>query len=200
MVRALKQYLGRFVELSDAEFEEIMAIAEVRTYDKKVKLIDKGEKEEYFNFIIRGLARKYFYKGEEEVITQLAKEGELICSSVSYLSGEESMYIVETIEPTTFLSFNKEKIEKLYEKDVKWQKISRLIITDLFLQKESWDLERILYNTQERFVRFVSTNSNLFQRVPQKYLASYLNIQPETFSRLKHLLRSRSINTSAVSV
>src|SRR6185503_15694090 len=104
----------------------------------------------------------------------------------SYLSGEPSNYVVETIEPTTFLSFDKTKIEQLYEQDIKWQRLGRLVITDLFLQKENWDIERILYNTQERFVRFVSTNSTLFQRVPQKYLASYLNIQPETFSRLKH--------------
>lgn len=101
---------------------------------------------------------------------------------------------METIEPTTFLSFSRESIETLYAKDLKWQKLGRLIITDLFLQKENWDLERMLYNTQDRFVRFVSNNSNLFQRVPQKYLASYLNIQPETFSRLKHLLRTRNNN------
>ena len=29
----------------------------------------------------------------------------------------------------------------------------------------------------------------MMQRVPQKYIASYLNIKPETFSRLKHLMR-----------
>lgn len=194
MVKALKEYIGRFIELSDEEFNGIMEFAEVRTYDKKVRLIDQGEKEEYFNFIVKGLARKFFLKGEEEIITQIAKEGELISSSVSFLSGEESLYVVETIEPTTFISFSRSNIEKLYKKDSKWQRLGRLIITDLFLQKENWDLERMLYTTQERFVRFLSTNSNLFQRVPQKYLASYLNIQPETFSRLKHLLRSR--NTS----
>lgn len=83
----------------------------------------------------------------------------------------------------------------LYERDRKWQRLGRLVITDLFLQKENWDLERILYSTQERFIRFVSNNSTLFQRVPQKYLASYLNIQPETFSRLKHLLRTRNGNS-----
>src|SRR4051812_5435270 len=195
MVKALKDYLARFIELTDQEFEEIASIAEIRTFDKKVKLIDQGECENYFNFILKGLARKYFYKGEEEIITQLAKEGELISSSVSFLSGERSLYVVETIEPTTFFSFSRENIESLYMRDKKWQRLGRLIITDLFLQKENWDLERILYSTQERFVRFVSTNSNLFQRVPQKYLASYLNIQPETFSRLKHLLRSRTSNT-----
>jgi CRP-like cAMP-binding protein len=195
MVKALKEYLARFIELTDEEFEVITSIAEVRTYDKKVRLIDEGEYENYFNFIVKGLARKFFYKDDEEIITQLAKEGELISSSVSFLSGEKSLYIVETIEPTTFLSFSKENIEMLYARDKKWQRLSRLVITDLFLQKENWDLERMLYSTQERFVRFVSNNSNLFQRVPQKYLASYLNIQPETFSRLKHLLRTRNSNS-----
>ena len=198
MVRLLKEYIGRFVEISDEEFDEIMEIAEVRTYDKRVRLIDQGETEEYFNFIAKGLARKFFFKGEEEIITQIAREGELISSSVSFLSGEKSLYIVETIEPTTFVSFSRANIEKLYQKDIKWQRLGRLIITDLFLQKENWDLERILYTTQERFVRFLSTNSNLFQRVPQKYLASYLNIQPETFSRLKHLLRSRNTINPAI--
>jgi CRP-like cAMP-binding protein len=195
MVKALKEYLARFMELTDEELDDITSIAEIRTYDKKVKLIDQGEYESYFNFIIKGLARKYFYKGDEEIITQLAKEGELISSSVSFLSGEKSLYIVETIEPTTFLSFNRDNIEALYGKSKKHQQLGRLIITDLFLQKESWEMERIIYSTQERFVRFVSNNSNLFQRVPQKYLASYLNIQPETFSRLKHLLRTKNNNT-----
>jgi CRP-like cAMP-binding protein len=198
MVTALKEYLSRFTQLTEAEFEDIAGIAEIRTYDKKVKLIDQGECETYFNFILKGLARKYFYKADEEIITQLAKEGELISSSVSFLSGEKSLYIVETIEPTTFVSFSREGIEKLYEKDKKFQRLGRMIITDLFLQKENWDLERILYTTQERFVRFLSTNSNLFQRVPQKYLASYLNIQPETFSRLKHLLRTRNSSNTPI--
>lgn len=192
MVNALKSYLGRFADLTEDDFQQIMDIAEVRTYDKRIRLTNIGEKEYYLNFVVRGLVRKFFNKGDEEVITQIAREGELISSSVSFLSGEQSMYIVETIEPTTFLSFSLENVEKLYNMDIKWQRMGRLIITDLFLQKETWDMERMLYSTQERFVRFVNSNSVLFQRVPQKYLASYLNIQPETFSRLKHLLRSRN--------
>ena len=200
MIKLLKEYLGRFVELSGNELEQIIAIAHVRTYDKKIKLVDEGETEQHFNFIIKGLARKFFYKGKEEVITQLAKEGELISSSVSFLSAAPSLYVVETLEPTTFLSFTRESIEKLYESDNRWQRLGRLVITDLFLAKERWELERIVYSTQERFVRFLSTNAELFQRVPQKYLASYLNIQPETFSRLKHLLRKKTVEKKVLSL
>jgi CRP-like cAMP-binding protein len=191
MVTLLRKYLGQFVNLSDEELDALMNEIEVTSYDKKVRLTDIDDTEKYLHFIVKGLARKYFYKGKDEIITQLAKEGELICSSVSFFSGKPSQYIVETIEPTTFYSVHKEKLEMLYRRFPNMERMSRLIITELFLHKEYWELERIRYTTKERFVRFMEDNPDLFQRVPQKYLASYLNIKPETFSRLKHLLRKK---------
>jgi hypothetical protein len=104
---------------------------------------------------------------------------------------------VETIEPTTLISISRSQIESFYKQDPRWEKLGRLIITELFLEKEKWELERICYTTRERFVRFVSGNYDLFQRVPQKYLASYLNIKPETFSRLKHLLQKKTTSSIA---
>lgn len=191
MVALLRKYLSQFVVLADEELDALMNEIEVSSYDKKVRLADIGDVEMYLHFIVKGLARKYFYKGKDEIITQIAKEGELICSSVSFFSGKPSGYIVETIEPTTFYSLHKEKLDQLYKRFPNMEKMSRLIITELFLQKEYWELERIRYTTKERFVRFMGENPDLFQRVPQKYLASYLNIKPETFSRLKHLLRNK---------
>lgn len=191
MLDEFKKYLSKYVEISAAEFNNLELLLEARNYDKKVKLIDIGEQENYLNFVVKGLARKYFYKGREEVITQIAKEGEVISSSVSFLSNSPSTYVVDTIEPTIFLSLSKQSLEQLYLSHPKWQRAGRLITTDSLIQQENWELDRVKYTTKERFVRFVSANSDLFQRVPQKYLASYLNIQPETFSRLKHFLRKR---------
>ncbi len=191
MLGQFKKYLSQYVDISPAEFSALEPLLEVRHYDKKVKLIDIGEQEGYLNFIVKGLARKFFYKGRDEIITQIAKEGDLVSSSVSFLSSTPSTYVVDTIEPTVFISLSKQSIEQLYEVHTKWQRAGRLITTDLLIQKENWELDRLKYTTKERFVRFVTTNGDLFQRVPQKYLASYLNIQPETFSRLKHFLRKR---------
>lgn len=191
MVAILQKYIDQFIELPAEEMQALMSALEHRTVDKKVRLTDLGESENYLYFVIKGLARKFFYKGKDEVITQIAKEGELISSSVSYFSGNSSTYIIETIEPTTFVSLQKDRAELLYSKYPKLERLSRLIITELFLQKESWELESLRYNTKERFLRFMTDNHELFQRVPQKYLASYLNIKPETFSRLKHLLRKK---------
>lgn len=191
MVEAFRKYLSKYVDISAEEFAILEPLLEIRNYDKKLKITDIGEEENYLNFVVRGLARKYFFKGRDEIITQIAKEGDLISSSVSFLNGSPSAYVVDTIEPTTFISLSKQVVEQLYRIDNKWQRAGRLIITDLLMQKEYWELDRMKYTTKERFLRFLTSNGDLFQRVPQKYLASYLNIQPETFSRLKHFLRNR---------
>jgi hypothetical protein len=62
---------------------------------------------------------------------------------------------------------------------------------------DSWQMQLIKMTPRERFLNFVMKNPQLMQRVPQKYLASYLNIKPETFSRFKHLLRNHSKHNAA---
>jgi CRP-like cAMP-binding protein len=191
MLNTLKQYVSGYTTITDEEFEYLTQKVETRVFDKKQQLIKIGETEQYLNFVVKGLVRKYFMKGREEMITQIAKENDLINSSVSFLNRTPSTYIVETIEPTTFISIKLDDLEDLYSKSHKMEHLGRLIVTNLFLQKEDWDHERMRLNTRDRFVHFVRNNSDLLQRVPQKYLASYLNIKPETFSRLKHLLRRK---------
>jgi len=187
MLDALKQYVSGYVALSNEEFAFLADKLVIRNFDKKQQLIGVGEVETYLNFIVKGLARKYFLKDKTEVITQIAREGEMISSSASFLSGTASPYIVEALEPATVFSISKKHLEKLYESSTRIERVGRMVITHLFLQKEEWEHECIRMDTRERFLHFVQNNPDLLQRVPQKYLASYLNMKPETFSRLKRM-------------
>ena len=85
-----------------------------------------------------------------------------------------------------------ENVEKLYEFSPKMERLGRLIATQEYLKKESFEYNRVRLTSQERFINFIRNNGYLLQRVPQKYLASYLNMKPETFSRLKHLMKKPS--------
>lgn len=189
MIRAFREYLSQYPDLTDDDIRHISTIGKVRSYDKKVVVTNVGENEMYIYLVIQGLVRKYFFTGNKENITQIAKEGEFINSSVSFISGEPSEYIIETIEPTIFISFSREDIDALMSENIKFKKIIRTILMHLLVDKEKWEFNRLAYTTQERFAMFIRNHSELFQRVPQKFLASYLNIQPETFSRLKHTLK-----------
>jgi hypothetical protein len=75
--------------------------------------------------------------------------------------------------------------------------LGRLIITHTMVLKDRWQMQMVKMTPRERFLNFVVRNPELLQRVPQKFLASYLNIKPETFSRFKHLLRNHTKNAAA---
>ncbi|HEY4291131.1 MAG TPA: Crp/Fnr family transcriptional regulator [Puia sp.] len=191
MLDMLRQYVSGYVALTNEEFTFLADKIVVRSLDRKHQLVLAGEVEQYMNFVVKGLVRMYFYRGKTEVITNIAKEGQLIGSSASFLSGDPSSYYVETLEPSLLLSLTREDLDRIYQQSTRIEKLGRLMTTQFVLQKEEWELECMRLNTRERFLRFVENNPDLMQRVPQKYLASYLNMKPETFSRLKQLLRKR---------
>jgi len=165
---------------------------EMRSFEKKQKLVEEGEVEKYLNFILQGLARKFFIRKNEEMVMQFSRENEIICCYDSFMSGEPSNFSVEAVEDMVVVSITHENVEKLYEFSPKMERLGRLIATQEYLKKESFEYNRVRLTSQERFINFIRNNGYLLQRVPQKYLASYLNMKPETFSRLKHLMKKPS--------
>jgi CRP-like cAMP-binding protein len=198
VTRLFFNYLNKFVSISDDEFEQHFApIIKVRRFGKKEYIIKAGEIENYFNFVIKGLVRKYYKKVHNEINTQISTEGQIIMSQQSFLGRHPSEYYIETIEPSVVLSIRYDHLEELYNKSKKMERLGRLVVTYMMAISDSWQMQMIKMTPRERFLNFVMKNPELMQRVPQKYLASYLNIKPETFSRFKHLLRNHSKNSAA---
>jgi CRP-like cAMP-binding protein len=184
-------YLNRFMPLSPDDFAQIKGHIVTFRYEKKEHLIKAGETEQYLYFISKGLAREYLIKGKMEITTDIISEGTITGSASSFLGGGPSQYYIQAMEPVSALAIAKKSLEQLFLSDDKWERLGRLLTTHFLLQQEKHILDNIRFTAKERFLNFVSEHTALLQRVPQKYLASYLNIKPETFSRMKHLLLNK---------
>ncbi len=190
-VKLFQNYLKKFIVLTDDEFNQyLLPIIKVRRFGKKEVVSKAGEIENYFNFVVKGLARKYYKKGHNEINTQISLEGHLILSQESFHGRTPSEYTIETIEPTVLVSITYDDLEKIYSQSRKMEHLGRLIVTFAMIIKDNWQMQMVKMTPRERFLNFVTKNPELMQRVPQKYLASYLHIKPETFSRFKHLLKT----------
>src|SRR6185436_5527481 len=78
-VRSFYSYLRRFIDLSEEEFaHHLEPVIKVRRFGKREKVTRAGEIEDNFNFIAKGLVRKYYCKGNQEINTQISFEGHLI--------------------------------------------------------------------------------------------------------------------------
>jgi CRP-like cAMP-binding protein len=191
--KSLLDFLNKFIPLSFDEYNELIVPCIIkRHFNKKSIVTAAGEVENYLNFIDSGLVRKYYKKANEEVNTQISYEGHIIHSQESFHSRTPSEYSIETIETTELTSVTYECLEKMYSSSEKMQRLGRLVITATMVLKDKWQSQLVKLSPRERFISFVTRHPELMQRVPQKYLASYLNIKPETFSRFKHLVKDHS--------
>ncbi len=186
------KFLRQFVPLTDNEIKkELLPIITVREYAKKQVITEAGQVENYMNFINQGLIRKYYKTGEDEHIVQISREGHLVSSQESFYTRTPSEYLIDAIEPSVLLSLTYEDMERTFRSSHSFERLGRLVTVHTMVLKDKWQTSLIMQSPRERFLNFVENHHEILQRVPQKYIASYLNIKPETFSRFKHLLRTK---------
>lgn len=185
-------FLRQFVTISLEEVKTILLPAvQVREFNKRDVVTRAGEVEEYMNFIRKGTLRKYYVQDKDEIIVQISIEGHLISSQESFYTRTPSEYFIDAIEPTTVLSMQYDALEKVFASSHNLERLGRLVTEHTMVLKDKWQFSLIRQTPRERFLNFVDKYPEILQRVPQKYLASYLNIKPETFSRFKHLTRQK---------
>lgn len=190
-------FLKQFASVTEEEIEKyFLPVVKVREFGKKEMITKAGEIENYINFIQQGLVRKYYLHENEEKIVQLAIEGHLISSQESLYTRTPSEYYIETIEPTTLISVANEDLEKMFAQSHSMERMGRLITVHTMVLIDKRQMSMIKRSPRDRFLNFVENYPEIIQRVPQKYIASFLNIKPETFSRFKHLTRSKKAITS----
>jgi CRP-like cAMP-binding protein len=185
-------YLQRFMPFTVEDVRGLLHYCEIRHFDKRTAIISEGEVDNYLSMVLRGLVRKYIRVKKKEVILQLATEGHVIHSEISFLMRTPSEVVLETLEPTTMISLTYEKMEEALASFPKGERLGRLILSGMYVKKDERRYNLLSKSTRDRFLDYLNHNPHMLQRVPQKYLASYLNITSETFSRFKHLLREKT--------
>ena len=184
-------YLQRFLEISREEFDLLAPFLELREFDKKTVILQQGEIDNYVNIVMKGMVRKYIMSRRGEATLQLATEGHIVQSEVSFHTRKPSDVILETLEPTVLIAIRYDHMQHALDKIPGAERLGRAIVTQMFIKKDMRYFEQLKMTTRERFLAYVQNHPHMMQRVPQKILASYLSIKPETFSRLKHLLRKK---------
>lgn len=194
MTAALRYFQTFMPEFTEPDLLGLLQYCEIRKFPKRAKLVQEGEVDDYLNLVLSGIVRKYIRVNKKEQILQLATEGHVVGSELSFLTRKPSLAVLETLEPTVLVSLRHDKMEEALEKFQHGERLGRMILTAMYVKKDERRYQRASKTTRELFLDYLAHHPHMMQRVSQKYLASYLNIKPETFSRLKHLGRKPGKN------
>lgn len=181
--------------ISNDEFEEIKIFFQPKILKRRQFLLRKGEICRYSAFVEKGCLRSYTIDnmGEEHIL-QFAIENWWIGDQHSFLTGEPSSYFIDALEDSEVLLINKQN----YEDFIKYSpKIESFFVQ--LTQNNRAALEKrissfLSMTAEEKYICMLDTYPNIVQRVPQKHVASYLGITPESLSRIRGHIAKHSHN------
>jgi CRP-like cAMP-binding protein len=188
MFQELKNVFENLRPSTDLEWNEISSYFKELKFDKGVIITKEGQVENYLYFTVKGGTRAFYLKEGEEYSIDFRFENEFTGSYISFLQQEPSRLYVQTLEPTTLYALSHFSLQKLYDKYKIGETLGRLSAEKLLIKYQVRQATLLLDTAKERFQNLRDNKKNWIIRVPQKYLASYLNITPEYYSRLKREL------------
>lgn len=145
----------------------------------------KDETDANIYFIENGSVCIFMMDGDEERIIRFGYTGNIIVSLDSFLSGKPSDFYIRAIKKTKVRIASKTDFYAFIQSSDENLKLWTLILEDLVLQQIEREKDLLINSPKERFERVLKRSPKLFQEIPNKYIANYLRMSPETLSRLK---------------
>jgi CRP/FNR family transcriptional regulator, anaerobic regulatory protein len=181
----LLYFLHTVYPLSPALRGHLREIVKTKSIAKKEYLLRPGQVARNMHFISRGLLRAYYLRGYTEVSSWFMKEGDICVSIESFYQQRESYEFIQAIEDTTLYYIDYQELEKIYKDFPEFNRIGR-VLTIKYLALWAEQLRAIrMQSAAERYGWLLEYNSEILLRVPHKYIASYLDITPETLSKIR---------------
>lgn len=118
-------------------------------------------------------------------IIRFGYTGSLITALDAYLTGAATLYSMEAIRQTTVFAISKTAMLQFWNSSTERQELWKAIIESLVLQQMEREIDLLITEPKLRYQRVLERSPQLFQEVPQKYIANYLRMTPETLSRLQ---------------
>ena len=182
LVRATIQ---RYVPLTDAQWETIRAHWHVRELERGELFTPLGRVEDRFGIVERGVLRMSFPYDGEDVCIGFSYDGSWCGVYDAFVTRKPARFEVKAMTPCTVHVIHHTDLQHLYATEPAMERFGRLILEELLVGRATREIEQLSLGADERFDRFMRRSAHLLQLVPQKDIASYLRMTPETFSRLR---------------
>lgn len=182
----LSTYIKRTVEITDAELDYVLSFFKPRVSQKNELLLTEGQTSQCSFFVGSGCLRIYFKDENGQDSTRyIAFENMFATALVSFITGQPSLEYVQSIESSELLYITHKDFNQLRKTIPVWELFYCKYLEKAYVNTASRLLSFTTLDATERYRQLLSKNQAVVLRLPNKIVASYLNISQETLSRLK---------------
>ncbi|MCJ8288479.1 MAG: Crp/Fnr family transcriptional regulator [Crocinitomicaceae bacterium] len=177
--------IQNYVSLNEREIVLLEKSILKKTYKKHEVIFSEGKISEEIYFVTKGCVRLYYNVEGNDKTAFFYTEGQFICAGESYTFNVPAIENYQAVEETEIYVFTKARIGELLNEVPKMEVLARIATENELITCQKVIASFVTKSAEERYIDLLNSQGELFQRVPQQYIASFLGVSPETLSRIK---------------
>ena len=181
-----QSHINKFTHVGNEEFAEVLQYFQIQTYRKKENLLVEGQLCKYRYFVLKGCLRKFFIddKGTEQT-TEFAIENWWLTDTIAFEHQLQTQFYIQAMETSEVLFIERKALDELLDRHPVLERYFRFIYQRAFAAAQMRFKYLYGYSKEEMYHFFMVKHPEFAQRIPQKYLASFLGFTPEYLSELR---------------
>lgn len=176
--RSISSWSDETAALFAAETEEV-------AFDRDEPVFREGERERYVWFVKTGLVRAYIEREGRDRTLWFASDGEI----VNFAYRPVSVYSVQPVEDSVLLRVPAAVLKRLISEQPELAAWGVRLLEYYLQEYENYFINDSWSDARAQYEALMRTRPELFQKVPLKHIASYLQITPQSLSRIRSKIR-----------
>jgi len=185
----IRAFIESVVPISQLDWDEFEKRLFYKSFSKNELISRAGEVENYIYFMYEGVSRIFQQKNGMEYTLRFNFPISVFNSYASFITRTSSLINVEAVSSIKTYRMSWNDMQTLYDSAPMADRIGRRMIELLYVQREMKELQMYSKTAEDYYKELITSNEKLTELIPQKYLASYLGITPESLSRIRKKIK-----------
>jgi CRP/FNR family transcriptional regulator, anaerobic regulatory protein len=185
MYDKLKSIMSHLHPISEADWAFAVPYVKYEEVKKGTILLREGQVCNTIYFVVSGALRIYQFNGQKETIRNIFLENSLFTESASAYTRCPSEYSIDALEDAKLLTISYHDAETIFTHSIALATLGRRLVQNVLATIIDRNNEVLNLDGKARYRKLLKEKPQIFQRVPQYMIASYLGLTPEALSRIR---------------
>ena len=180
-----KEIARRYCRLEPDSIDVLAQLLVPMKFHRGEVILREGEECTCMYYVDSGMVRQYYFKNGKDVTEHFSFEGRIVMCIESLLKHVPSLIIIESLETTQLYALPRKKLLEAIEYTPELGILYRKILEHALISSQHHADSQRFENAQERYERLLKEKPEIILRAPMIHVASFLQMTPETLSRVR---------------
>lgn len=157
----------------------------IKSFKKGETITQNSEVERNLYFIQTGIVRLFYEREDRDITFNFGFPNHFISAFSSFLTEQASLFNLQALTDVQAYYITKENLEVIYKNTQCGLLLAKIFLEETVIYISQRETDFMMLSPTERYLALFNRNPVLLQKIPLKYLASYIGITPQALSRIR---------------